>query len=75
MRLFSEQGVLFLMEGDVLVHQEACASAKDLAFATTMIMCNLFAHKVQQLLIEGVCIWPVTQRASLEEVLSPLFEC
>lgn len=74
MRLFSEQGVLFLMEGDVLVHQEACASAKDLPFATVMIMCNLFANKVKTLTIEGICIWPVTKRADLLEILSPLFE-
>lgn len=74
MRLFSEQGVLFLMEGDVLVHQEVCASAEDLPFATVMIMSRLFAHKVKQLTIEGICVWSVTQRASLEEILLPLFE-
>lgn len=75
MRLFISQGVFFLVnEEDVLVHQEPCGSAKDLAFATVMIMTKLFANKCQQLVIEGVCIWPVTQRSSLEEVLLPLFE-
>ena len=75
MRLFISQGVFFLVdEGDALVHQEPCGSAKELAFATVMIMTKLLAQKCQQLVIEGVCIWPVTQRSSLEEILLPLFE-
>lgn len=74
MRLFSEQGVLFLMEGDILVHQEACASAKELQFATVMIMCSLRTHKVKTLCIEGLCIWHVTKRDELVQILLPLFE-
>lgn len=73
MYLEINQNMLLLTEGNTLVTSVPCQTKHDIAIATVMLMCTLRANAVKQLTIIGSCIWPVTKREDLQEILLPYY--